>query len=215
MSPNGFFDETTNPPSSWAAAPSPTGIFVTPGTATTAARVRLEWNDNAIENRWLQIQIRANSNTGLPRTEVYYVGHLRGEIDGEIVAGAYFVSNADLTAVLPVGQLASVNNVRDVDKDRFVLNADLVAVRAGITSGSILRNITIPAAGSVEEGGGTGNHRCRPAGSQGTDHRPGGGPQGEPGRQEGRAQRRQRGACRGRAQAGRGQERILVARQEC
>ncbi len=37
MSPSGFFNESTNPLSNWAAAPSPTGIFVTLGTATTPA----------------------------------------------------------------------------------------------------------------------------------------------------------------------------------
>ena len=151
MSPTGFFDEATNPPSGWTAAPAPTGIFVTPGTPTTPARVRLEWADNAIANRWLQIQIVANANTGLPKTEVYYVGHLKGEINGQILGGAYFVNNADLTAALPVGQIATVGNTRDVDKSGFVLNADFIVIRSGIISALVLRNITIPVAGSADE----------------------------------------------------------------
>ncbi len=152
VSPTGFFDEAANPPSSWAAAPAPTGIFVTPGTATTPARVRLEWADNAIENRWLQIRILANANTGLLSSQVYYLGHLRGEINGQTIGGAYFVNNADLTAALPVGQAATVGNTRDVDKNGFVLNADFIIIRLGIINGLVLQNITIPVAGSANEG---------------------------------------------------------------
>ena len=85
--------------------------------------------------------------------QVYYLGHLRGEINGQTVGGAYFVNNADLTAALPVGQVASVGNARDVDKNGFVLNADFIIIRLGIINGLVLRNITIPAAGSSDEGG--------------------------------------------------------------
>ena len=153
VSPTGFFDEAANPPSNWATAPAPTGIFVTPGTNTTPARVRLEWADNAIENRWLQIRILANANTGLVSNQVYYLGHLQGEINGQTIGGAYFVNNADLTAALPVGQVATVGNTRDVDKNGFVLNADFIIIRLGIINGLVLRNITIPTAGSADEGG--------------------------------------------------------------
>ena len=85
--------------------------------------------------------------------QVYYLGHLRGEIYGQTIGGAYFVNNADLTAALPVGQVASVGYKRDVDKNGFVLNADFIIIRLGIVNGLVLRNITIPASGSADEGG--------------------------------------------------------------
>ncbi len=144
MSPMGLFDEAANLPSSWISAPNPTSIAVTPGSSNLPARVRLEWDDNAIANRWLQIQVRANNNTGLFSTEVYYVGHLQGELNGQIVAGAYFVNNSDLAMVPPIGGGATtIANNRDVDKNGFVLNADGVAVRSGVVSGLALRNISI------------------------------------------------------------------------
>ncbi len=161
VSPNGFFDEATNPPSSWEIAPVPIGIFVTPGTDSIPARVRLEWADNAIENRWLQIRVLANANTGLTTSEVYYLGHLRGEINGLTVGGAYFVNNADLTAALPVGQVALVGDTRDVDKNGFVLNADFILIRLGIINSLLLRNITIPPAGSAAEGEASSNRMNR------------------------------------------------------
>ena len=153
MSPQGLFNEAANPPNSWPTAPTPSGIFVTPGNATTPARVRLEWPDNAIENRWLQFQILATANTGLASTEVYYLGHLKGELDGQLIAGAYFVMNADLAAIMPLGGGAtSVDNIKDIDKDRYLMNADRAIVRDGVVAGLKLHIITIPVSGSAVEG---------------------------------------------------------------
>lgn len=152
MSPQGLFDAAANPPSTWASAPAPSGIFVTPGTDTTAARIRIEWPDNVIANRWLQIRV-LKDNTGLPNTEVYYLGHLQGELNGQILGNAYIVSNADLVMVRPLaGGVRPVTDIRDLDKNRVVSNADGVAIRNAIVAGYMLRNITIPVAGSIEEG---------------------------------------------------------------
>ncbi len=146
MSPTGVFDEASNPPSSWATAPAPSAIAVTPG---SPARVVLEWPNYAITNRWLQVQVLPTVNTGLANTQVFYLGHLLGELDGTVIVGAYRVLNSDLILVLPLG-VATVNNNRDVDKSGFVLNADGVAIRNSL--GGALRNITIPVAGSAAEG---------------------------------------------------------------
>jgi Right handed beta helix region/Putative Ig domain/Dockerin type I domain len=151
LSPTGLFNEAANPPASWVAAPTPSGIFVTPGNATTASRVRIEWADNAIANRWLQIQVRANVNTGLPQPAVFYIGHLQGEVDGRVLGGAFFVTTQDQSAVLPLG-IANVTTIRDLDKNGFVTTQDLTAVRNSISAGRTLRVITIPVAGSTNEG---------------------------------------------------------------
>ncbi len=151
MSPQGSFDEATNPPSGWAAAPPATAIVVTPGTATAPARVRFEWPDNAIENRWLEVRLLANAAIGVPAVQEFYLGHLRGDINGALIGGSYNVLNADLSAALPVGGGGSpgaVSSIRDVDKNGFVLNSDFIAIRQGIVNGLALTNITIPASGS-------------------------------------------------------------------
>ena len=151
MIPQGAFDEATNPPRGWAAAPAPTAIVVTPGTANSPARVRLEWPDNVIQNRWLQVRVLANAAIGVPATQEFYLGNLQGEINGALLGGNYFVQNADLTTALPVGGAGSpgsVSSIRDVDKNGFILNSDFIAIRLGIVNGLVLRNITIPATGS-------------------------------------------------------------------
>ncbi len=151
MSPTGLFNENTNPPSSWAMAPTPTAIFVTPGAGLTPARVRIEWEDNVIANRWLQIQVIASGQTGLDSTQVFYIGHLQGEVNGSVTGGAFFVTTLDQSAVLPLG-IANVGNVRDIDKNGFITSNDLTAVRTSILASRSLRVITIPAAGSASEG---------------------------------------------------------------
>ncbi len=157
VSPQGVFDEAANPPNTWADAAVPTAIALTPGNGSTPSRVRLEWADNAIANRWLQIRIFANSNTGLSATKTYYLGHLLAELNGDLAGAAYFVNNADLIMIRPIGAVATVTNIRDVDKNGFVLNADGIVIRSSLIAGKSLRNITIPIAGSASEGTNNGN----------------------------------------------------------
>ena len=154
MSPTGAFNEATNPPSSWAAAPAPSLVNVTAGTATTAARVRLEWADNAIADRWLQVKVLANANTGLLSPEVFYVGHLYGEVNGSTSGGLFSVSIGDATAIRPaVGFSAAVNSPFDLNKNGSVTIGDITGMRPRVGLAS-LRVITIPPSGSAEEGEG-------------------------------------------------------------
>ena len=43
----------------------------------------IQWPDNAIANRWLRVTVKANDQTGLSVPEVYYLGHLLGEMTGD------------------------------------------------------------------------------------------------------------------------------------
>lgn len=148
-SPSGF-SGTANP-SVWSAAPNPTAIVVTPGTTTTPATVRLEWTDNAIQNVWLQIIVRANANTGLIDRQVFYVGHALGEVDG---TSPYRVSTTDVGLVRSgvSNAIVAASDVRDVDKDRRITTSDVGIVRARVGNTVLIGNITIPVSGSGSEG---------------------------------------------------------------
>ena len=50
-------------PSSWAAAPAPLQIAVR--AVNGIERVTIIWADNAIENEWLQVTVKATADTGL------------------------------------------------------------------------------------------------------------------------------------------------------
>lgn len=155
MSPKGLFDETANPPRTWSAAPNPTLIEVTGGNSTTPARVRLEWGDNAIADRWLQIKVLANANTGLLAPQVYYIGHLQGETNGAIEGNAFRVRGTDaapLVAAINSATTVSVENIYDLNKDGRVRGTDSAAAVESV--GALLTRITIPASGSGDEGEG-------------------------------------------------------------
>lgn len=141
-------------PSTWSLAPAPTVIAVTAGSSTTAARVRLEWADNAISNTWLQIIVLANANTGLITREVYYLGHALGDVD--YAGPTYRVSTNDVSLVrAAVGNtIVSVDDARDIDKDRRITTNDVSFLRARVANTVLLKQIIIPASGSAEEGEG-------------------------------------------------------------
>jgi subtilisin-like proprotein convertase family protein/subtilisin family serine protease len=145
MSPLGNFNEAANPPANWISAPNPSSISVTPGSTD---RVLIAWPNNAIQNRWLRITIKANANTGLLQDEVYYIGHLRGEVTG-LSGSSYSVTVADAVAISNVVSPVPVNasNLFDINKSGNVTVADIVEMTGNIGT-LFLRNITIPGSGS-------------------------------------------------------------------
>jgi hypothetical protein len=82
------------------------------------------------------------------------VGHLLGETTGTLHGGTYLVQVADVTRIRPeVGNTAAVSSGLDLNKNGLVQVSDITSMRAYIGLLS-LRNITIPPAGSSEEGEG-------------------------------------------------------------
>lgn len=142
VSPQGLFDLSASPPVSWQTAPSPSDISVDAG---STSRVLIQWPNDVISNRWLRISVKANANTGLAQSEVYYVGHLRGETTG-LSDGAFTVTFADISAIRSsVGQPAGVGSIVDVDKNGTVTFFDISSMRGFV--GFQLSNITLPASG--------------------------------------------------------------------
>ena len=139
--------ETANP-FAWAAAPNPAVVSVTPG---FPSRIRLEWANNAIQNTWLQVILKANTNTGLTAPAVFYVGHVAGE--GTLTA-PYRVGAPELSAIQVAisSEIRSITDVRDVDKSRRVGATDLSFVQSRLSATVVLNNIIIPVGGSTEEG---------------------------------------------------------------
>ncbi len=145
-------------PSSWPSAPATSAIVVQPGgSASIPSRVQLEWADvagaPAIQNRWLQIIVKANANTGLTTPQTFYIGHAMADVDR---ATPYRVTASDLSQVrarVSNTTFVSINEDRDVNKDGRITALDLSFVRARVSNTAILLNsITIPAAGSSAEG---------------------------------------------------------------
>jgi hypothetical protein len=143
-------------PSAWPKAPAPTLIEILPSAKDTPARVRLEWEDNAIQNTWLQVIILANTNTGLAEQAAFYLGHVLGDID--FSGPSYRVTTIDTSIVREAvgSEPVPASDARDVDKDRRITTLDVALVRDLVSNSVRLRSITIPAAGSGAEGEGDG-----------------------------------------------------------
>ncbi|MBX3423358.1 MAG: DUF4465 domain-containing protein [Pirellulaceae bacterium] len=140
MSPQGAFDLALNPPESWPSVP----VFPTVSVSeiTSFDRALLQWPNQIIENRWLQVTVLANSNTGLAQDAVYYIGHLRGETTGP-ASGVYTVSFADISFIREsIGLTVFANGATDIDKNGVLAFADISAMRAHISSQ--LSNLTVP-----------------------------------------------------------------------
>lgn len=155
MSPTGAFSNSGNPPSGWAAAPTPTAFVLTPGTATTPVRAQIEWANGAIFNRWLQIKVLANSRTSLTTPQVFYIGHLQGETNGLVEGSEFRVRGSDvspLVSAIDPNVTVPVGNVFDINKDGRIRGSDSSSAVASV--GLLLTRITIPPAGSGEEGEG-------------------------------------------------------------
>jgi len=162
VSPTGAFNEATNPPSSWIDATAPSLIDVIDGGVTSPSRVRLEWPDDSIVNRWLQIRILASARTGLLAPQTYYIGHLYGETNGTLTDGSFLVQIADINVIRPgVGSIAPVTSRIDLNKNGLVQVSDILLMRSFVGIG-ILRNITIPASGSDAEGEGNSQSNSLP-----------------------------------------------------
>lgn len=139
ISPQSAFDEDSNPPTGWALAPAPSSVSVT-GSGPHVALI--QWTDNAIQNRWLRVTVKATENTGLAADEVYYVGHLLGETTGGS-GGPFTVAFADITPIRgAVGSTVNASSTLDIDKSGTVAFADISAMRANV--GAQLTVITVP-----------------------------------------------------------------------
>ena len=129
-----------NTPSTWTTAPSPISVVVRSGAfgaATNADRVELIWADNAIKETWLEVIVKANSDTGLPQLagepagvgDVFFFGNAAGDdLLGETTT-AFTNSTDDVDARNHFGANVPITNIYDYTKDGFVNSSDSIAVR--------------------------------------------------------------------------------------
>jgi probable HAF family extracellular repeat protein len=104
-------------------------------------RVALIWPHDAIRNAWLQVTVKANERTGLPRPEVFYFGNLVGETGDR--GSPMRVTAADILAIrrnYSAGPVP-ITNRYDINRDGRVNAFDAAAARANV--GRSLRPIAV------------------------------------------------------------------------
>jgi len=136
--------------SEWISLP-PSSIAVTELTTTTK-RVTLSWPNNAIQNRWLQVTVKANENTGLDREDVFFFGNQIGDVDGSTSSSDKVTVNAFDSLDVRFNQspslnsvgLSDPNSVYDIDRSGSINAFDSLDVRFNqMPSGGLLL-ITVP-----------------------------------------------------------------------
>jgi hypothetical protein len=152
-----------NSPSTWATAPAPAAISVRTGAGTSGSdRVEITWAANAVKNTWLEVQVLATANTGLPATDVFFWGNRVGDVtspasgvnfitnvsgDGSLVAGASPASNVGITSLYDVNRSNTINVAGD--RADVIANAPGSLLRINIGTGG-------PFAPQDDESDGTG-----------------------------------------------------------
>jgi hypothetical protein len=152
----------TDTPADWVSAPSPSQVKVSDGGGVNGSvRVTLEWEDNSIDNTWLQVTVGATSNTGLQEPDVFYIGNAIGDV-GNSTSDA-IVNATDIAAVVQnqnsILNPAPVNSPYDMNRDGQINATDIAIVVDNQTSlVDALRLIRINSGGA----GGSGGYRYIP-----------------------------------------------------
>jgi hypothetical protein len=135
-------------PAGWEAGPTPT-VNVREGAGSNGAdRVSLTWPDGSIVNKWVQVAVLANEQTGLEENEVFYFGNAIGET-GDSTSEAQ-VSPTDQIGVRAnphtlAENPAAVGVAHDFDRDGKVGPTDQVLCRNnGTNSETDLNLISVP-----------------------------------------------------------------------
>ena len=136
-----------NDTSSWTSAPAPSSITIRPGAgAGGSARVEIIWPDSAIQNKWLQVTVKATPDTGLNAADVFYYGNAVGE-SGNSAANA-IVDAADQQGAHnnPRTQLnpAPITFAYDYNRDTLVDTTDEALATSNSTTAATALKLIAP-----------------------------------------------------------------------
>jgi hypothetical protein len=132
-----FAAGNSSDPTTWPAAPAASHFLVRAGAGINGStRIEFTWADGAIRNKWLQVTVAADANTGLLAPDLFYFGNAVGET-GDDASNAY-VTPVDEVAVRedrhgflhPV----PVTNLHDFNRDGRVDAADEILSRNNRTN---------------------------------------------------------------------------------
>jgi hypothetical protein len=150
-------------PDTWAAAPAPSSITVRPGAGFGGAdRVTITWADNAIQNKWLQITMKATANTGLAAPDVFYFGNMMGETGNSATTAQVTIADIGLVRSQN-GQAAGITSAADFNRSGQITIADVGLAQANngqsipLLAAPVIMPAPAPAAGApIVSGSGTG-----------------------------------------------------------
>jgi fibronectin type 3 domain-containing protein len=151
----------SNDPTTWDLAPDPSFVTQYPGFGVNGSiRLELVWDNNDIENEWVQVTLKANENTQLVEDDVFYFGNAIGDT-GNSIANATVDATDVLGAQNNHTTTATITNLYDFNRDKVVDATDEAIAQANFSSSSPLLLITAPG-GIHGSGAGLGNGATTP-----------------------------------------------------
>lgn len=141
-------------PGTWQDAPQPVLVTQYPGFGQNGSiRLEVVWDNNAIQNEWVQVTLKADANTLLTQDEVFYFGNAIGETGNSPTDAA--VDAADIQATHNNYTSAAVlTNPYDFNRDKVVDATDEAIAAANQSNSSPLLLITVPPIGGSGSGDG-------------------------------------------------------------
>jgi hypothetical protein len=131
-------------PANWAVAPVPTIINAYPGRGPGGStQITIIWDDNAIQNQWLQVALLANPHTNLQADDVFYFGNLIGETGNDPAAANVTISDIARTKASN-GTAADIQSPLDFNRDGRITISDIAIAKS--YNGNSLPLISVPAA---------------------------------------------------------------------
>ncbi len=122
-----------NNPGNWPGAPAPVSVITRPGAGVNGStRIEILWNNNAIQNQWLQVTLKADSASGLASPDVFYFGNAIGE-SGDSPIDTLVNATDQLAPRFAPSAAAPITDPFDYNRDGIVDNNDEIIARNNYT----------------------------------------------------------------------------------
>ncbi len=139
---------TNADPTQWTVAPAPASITTRFGAGTLGStRISIAWPDNAIQQTWLQVTLKATVRTGLVQSDVFYFGNVIGE-SGNSTTDTMVNSADEIAARNAAGTLsqqAPITARCDYNRDGIIDQSDELVARNSDPGPFSLPLLTAPA----------------------------------------------------------------------
>jgi hypothetical protein len=123
-------------PAGWTTVPAPTDFTVRQNAGLGGSyRVMIIWADNATENQWLQVTVKANTNTGLAGDDVFYFGNTVGESGNDPANAVVNLDDELASRTHKTGfAAAAITNHYDYNRDGKVNATDDLLARHNVAN---------------------------------------------------------------------------------
>jgi hypothetical protein len=162
-----------NSPTTWAAAPNPSGFSVRAGAGVGGSdRIEITWNNNDIYQKWLEVIVKVNANTGLAQLsgaatgigDVFMFGNAAGDAGPTVPGNDDTATNA---TVGPADELevrnhyataitnVPITSIRDMNRDAIIDGNDELFVRNhNTTVTTVTKYLNVLLANAAPDGAG-------------------------------------------------------------